>query len=323
MVQKLRRFGVQLVGVGRIVSRRHHHRSLKALRRTSKDNKSGPGHNWKIREVSVTDSLGGSSGLFAGTAWHYARYRPGYPQAFFDDLVRQFRLDGTGRLLDLGCGTGQLTLPLAQHVAEVVGMDPEPEMLGEAAGQAEANNVTNVTWVRGGSTDLPRDLGRFRLVTMGRSFHWMDRERVLAVLDDMVDDVGGIVLANDSCLVRPSTPWQRAIEEVQPHFLPPDVVPPDPLPSRMNAAADHRSHEEILACSPFRHVHRRIYESARPWTVEQVIGYLYSTSLPLRRLLGNRRSAFEQAITDALLAIEPNGRFTEPVTLEVLTATKR
>jgi hypothetical protein len=68
---------------------------------------------------------------------------------------------------------------------------------------------------------------------------------------------------------------------------------------------------------------RRTYESARPWTVEQVIGYLYSTSLPLRRLLGDRRGAFEQAVTDALLAIDPSGRFTEPVTLEVLTATKR
>ena len=272
----------------------------------------------------MTDSLGSShDGLFAGTAWHYARYRPGYPQAFFDDLARQFCLDGTGRLLDLGCGTGQLTLPLAQHVAEAVGIDPEPEMLVEAAGQAEATSVTNVTWAQGSSTDLPGDLGRFRLVTMGRSFHWMDREHVLAVLDGMVDDDGGVVLANDSCLVRPTTAWQRAVEEIQHRFLPADFVLPDALPGRVNAAVDHQPHEEILARSPFPHVHRRIYESARPWTVEQVIGYLYSTSLPLGRLLGNRRSAFEHALTDVLLAIDPDGRFTEPVTLEVLTATKR
>lgn len=278
----------------------------------------------KISEVSVTDSLGRSkSNLFAGTAWHYARYRPGYPQAFVDDLARQFHLDGTGRLLDLGCGTGQLTLPLAQHVAEAVGMDPEPEMLAQAAGQAQANSITNVTWARGSSTDLPGNLGHFRLVTMGRSFHWMDREQVLAVLDDMVDDDGGVVLANDSCLVRPTTAWQQAIEEIQRHFLPSDSMLPDPLPGRMNAAGNQQPHAEILARSPFRHVHRKIYESTRPWTVEQVIGYLYSTSLPLRRLLGNRRSAFELAITDVLLAIDPEGRFTEPVTLEVLTATKR
>jgi ubiquinone/menaquinone biosynthesis C-methylase UbiE len=100
----------------------------------------------------MTDSPRRSnSGLFEGTAWHYARYRPGYPQPFFDDLVERFGLDGTGRLLDLGCGTGQLAIPLAAHVAEAVGMDPEPEMLVEAARCAQAAGVTNATWAQGGS----------------------------------------------------------------------------------------------------------------------------------------------------------------------------
>ena len=31
---------------------------------------------------------------FTGTAWHYARYRPGYPSVFFTDLVERFHLDG-------------------------------------------------------------------------------------------------------------------------------------------------------------------------------------------------------------------------------------
>ncbi|MGE2714420.1 hypothetical protein ACQI4L_10215 [Mycolicibacterium litorale] len=57
-------------------------------------------------------------------------------------------------------------------------------------------------------------------------------------------------------------------------------------------------------------------------TIEQVIGYLYSTSLPLRRLLGDRQSAFEQAVTDTLLAIDPAACFTEFVAAEVLTATR-
>jgi SAM-dependent methyltransferase len=70
--------------------------------------------------------------LFMGTAKYYARYRPGYPEPFFAHIVERFRLDGTGRLLDLGCGTGQLALPLAGRFQEVVGMDPEPEMLAAA-----------------------------------------------------------------------------------------------------------------------------------------------------------------------------------------------
>ena len=250
----------------------------------------------------MTDPVGRSnSNLFAGTAWHYARYRPGYPQAFVDDIARQFHLDGTGRLLDLGCGTGQLTLPLAQHVAKAVGMDPEPEMLAEAAGQAQENSITNVTWARGSSTDLPGNLGHFRLVTMGRSFHWMDREQVLAVLDDMVDDDGGVVLANDSCLVRPTTAWQQAIEEIQRRFLPSDLMLPDPLPGRMNAAIDHQPHAEILARSPFRHVQSkdlRIHTSMDSRTGHRLpLLHLAATSPTTRQQAQRIRTSDHRRIT--------------------------
>ena len=196
----------------------------------------------------MTDSLGRPScALFTGTAWHYARYRPGYPEAFLADLVARFHLDGTGRLLDVGCGTGQLTIPLAEHVSSAIGMDPVPEMLAEAATRAQAAHVTNVTWAQGSSMDLPGEFGRFRLVTMGRSFHWMDRERVLTALADMVDAEGGLVIANDNCLVRPTTAWQQAIEDLQHLFLPRDWQAGGPsLPDA------RESHEEILARSPFR-----------------------------------------------------------------------
>ncbi|OBF41678.1 methyltransferase type 11 [Mycobacterium sp. ACS1612] len=256
-------------------------------------------------------------GLFAESAWHYARYRPGYPQQFFDDVVEHFSLDRTGRLLDLGCGTGQLTLPLADYVTEAVGMDPEPGMLSEAAKRANVAGVTNVTWTQGGSNDLPSNIGPFRLVTMGRSFHWMDREQVLTALDSIVDGDGGLVIANDSCLVRPTTQWQRAVEDVQNRFIPMET-----LTNTTGPVSKTETHEAILARSPFRDVRRTTYAFDRSWTIEQAIGYLYSTSLPLRRSLGERRAAFEQAITDTLIAIDPKGQFTEPVTLEVLTATR-
>ena len=156
------------------------------------------------------------------------------------------------------------------------------------------------------------------LVTMGRSFHWMDREQVLTALDGMVDNDGGLVIANDSCLIRSATTWQQAIEDIQQRFLPPDWQTGIPT-----CADGHEPHEEILARSAFRHVQQRAYQFTRTWTIEQAIGYLYSTSMPLHRLLGSRRAAFEQEVTDTLLAIDPAGRFTEPVTLEVLTATTR
>lgn len=268
--------------------------------------------------MNATDPPDGSDGgLFTGTAWHYARYRPGYPAVFLNDLVQRLGLDGTGRLLDLGCGTGQLTLPLAAHVTEAVGIDPESEMLAEAKRQAQEQIVTNVSWIQGDSVDLPGDLGRFTLVTMGRSFHWMDRAQVLAALDEMVDDEGSLVIANDSNLVLPSTPWQQAIGDIQRRFLPPDYQPGPPP-----AVAAHRTHQQVLANSAFGQVNRQVYKYAWPWNTERVIGYLYSTSVPLRRLLGDRRAAFEETVRSTLLLIDPSGEFTEPVALEVLTATR-
>jgi SAM-dependent methyltransferase len=72
--------------------------------------------------------------LFQGTADYYARYRRPYPEVVIALLVERFHLDGSARLLDLGRGTGLLALPLAPRVAEVVGLDPQPEMLAAPDG---------------------------------------------------------------------------------------------------------------------------------------------------------------------------------------------
>src|SRR4051794_33957984 len=111
--------------------------------------------------------------LFKGTAWYYARYRYRFPPEFFKRVLERFNLDGRGRLLDLGCGTGQLAIPLAPYFEEVTGLDPEPEMLAQAAREAEKAVATNIRWIEGGSADLAdlqAQLGKFRLVTMGNSF---------------------------------------------------------------------------------------------------------------------------------------------------------
>ena len=93
---------------------------------------------------------------YRGTAWYYARYREGYPQEFFSLLQRKFNLTKDDRVMDLGCGTGQIAIPLSSAVAEVTAMDPEPEMIGEGKQQAEKVDSGNIVWIEGGSEDLPR-----------------------------------------------------------------------------------------------------------------------------------------------------------------------
>ena len=52
---------------------------------------------------------------FDGVADLYERARPGYPEAVFDDLATLARLPAPARILEIGCGTGQATLPLARR----------------------------------------------------------------------------------------------------------------------------------------------------------------------------------------------------------------
>jgi SAM-dependent methyltransferase len=75
--------------------------------------------------------------LYAGSARFYAVGRVGYPVELVEVLVDALALDGSGRLLDVGCGPGSLTLLLASHFAEAIGVDADGDMLGEAARLAE------------------------------------------------------------------------------------------------------------------------------------------------------------------------------------------
>jgi SAM-dependent methyltransferase len=260
-----------------------------------------------------------ASDLFKGAAWYYARYRAGYPAPLIARIVARFGLDGTGRLLDLGCGTGQLALPLAPYVAEVVGVDPEPEMLAEAALRAQAAGVTNATWLAGSSRDLPALAPRLRplrLVTMGRSFQWMERDETLAALATLLAPDGGIVITGDGCgLLSDVEPWQQAVRQVIRRWLGEQRR----AGSGVWAVPEERF-EAALARSPFQHVESNYLRYRRETDIERIIGHLYSTSFCSPAVLGERRAGFERDLRQTLAAINPRGQFAEDVEVGTLFA---
>jgi len=136
--------------------------------------------------------------LFKGAAQYYAKYRQKYTPEFFDYVSSYFNLDGKGRLLDLGCGTGQLAIPFAKHFEKVVGLDPEEGMLNEAEKEAEQAGIKNIKWVLRKAEEIGDDIGSFRLTTMGASFHWMKQAEVLQKVYNLTEKNGGVVIVYDS-----------------------------------------------------------------------------------------------------------------------------
>lgn len=253
---------------------------------------------------------------FKGTAHYYAAYRRPYPASFFDLLSEVFRLDGSGRLLDLGCGTGQIAIPLAGRFAEVVAMDPDPGVLEEARLAISKAGAANIALVRGGSSDLDAllmRLGDFRLVTMGSSFHWMDRDATLASLSRMVTPGGGIVVASMGSLWTNPAPWCATVKQTVQKWLGEERRAGS---STFHELADR--HETVIDRSRFgpSRTHTQRYEQV--WTIEGITGCLYSTSFCSPCLLGDRKDKFEEDLRESLTALNPEGRFVEEVTLQVI-----
>lgn len=256
---------------------------------------------------------------FRGTAPYYARFRPGYPDGFFACLVEAFRLDGTGRVLDLGCGTGQIALPIARHCAQVVAMDPEAEMLGEARRAADEAGVGNISFVAGGSADLGRlreQLGMFRLVTMGSSFHWMDREATLATLAQMVVPGGGLVVAGAGSFWTNPAPWCQAVKSAIQRWL-----GEERRAGSATFAGLAERHEAVIDRSAFGPCKARVWHYRRTWAIDGIIGNLYSTSFCSPALLGDKRAGFENDLRNSLLSLSPDGQFVEDVELTALLGT--
>jgi SAM-dependent methyltransferase len=225
---------------------------------------------------------------FTSTEEYYATHRPGYGEAAIEYLITRFGLDKSSRVLDLGCGAGQITVPLAVHVDRVVGMDPNEAMLREASQRADKAGVENVGWVVGSDSDLNDDMGPFRLTTMGRSFHWMDEAETLERLHSMTEPGGGVAILNDAeWFTRGEREWQDEVYATASEYL-------DDLPPR-TGPVDHDDDpwDEKIEAFGFADVEVATFETEREWDVDSIVGYVFSLSYCSPEAFGEKRDAFE------------------------------
>ncbi|MCS7481571.1 methyltransferase domain-containing protein [Umezawaea endophytica] len=239
---------------------------------------------------------------FAGeVADFYASYRRGYPAEVFDDLVSSFGLTGEDTVLDLGCGTGQLAVPMAERVGHVLAVDPSPDML------ARGPRRPNITWQVGSDADLPAHRG-LGAVTVGQALHWMDHERLFRALD--LRPGGGIaVVTNGTPLWLQDTAWSRALREVLEDWLGTTAGA-----TCGTADADQRRYRAALVAAGYD-VSTFVFEYTDDLDLEHVVGGVYS-ALPLDRLpTKDRRPLLEERIRRSL---EPHRPFVEHVRVSVL-----
>lgn len=125
-------------------------------------------------------------------------YRPVH-----DAILRRLGGIDPTLVIDLGCGTGQLTRRLAERFpqAAVVGVDVSQGMLDEAG--ATDHDRALPCYVRGDALALPMRTGSADVVVCTESFHWyLDQSRVLDDLARVLRPNGRLVIASIAMVTR-------------------------------------------------------------------------------------------------------------------------
>ncbi|MFJ3639936.1 class I SAM-dependent methyltransferase [Streptomyces sp. NPDC090108] len=261
--------------------------------------------------------------LFEGAAPHYRRGRLPYAPGLVPLLADVLAPDGTGRLLDVGCGPGTLTLPLAHLFDEVVGVDPDEGMIAEAlrcatAAGTGARGRGRAVWVRMRAERLPAGLGSFDVALFGQSFHWMDRDLVAATVRDMLRPGGALVhvspLAGESRdtsgLPWPDVPFGDIAGLVGEYLGPLRRAGRGVLPGGTPGGE-----AAVFAAAGFAEPERYVVPGGQALERDEddVVSWTYSMSSSAPHLFGARLTAFEAELRRLLRAVSPTGRFSARV----------
>jgi SAM-dependent methyltransferase len=104
----------------------------------------------------------------------YERARPRYPSQVFDDIAELGGLPSGGRILEIGCGTGQATLPLAQRAFQLTCVELGAHLAALARQKLAA--FPNVEVVNSSFERWKAPAADFDAIVGFSAFHWVDPE---------------------------------------------------------------------------------------------------------------------------------------------------
>jgi SAM-dependent methyltransferase len=117
--------------------------------------------------------------------------RPGYPPRLFELLVQHCRLGPGSRVLEIGAGTGQATLPLLELGARVTAVEPGRALVRRLGERTTGQDVEVIV---SAFEDAVVPDASFDLVASATAFHWVDLDVGLAKSARALRDQGWLAL---------------------------------------------------------------------------------------------------------------------------------
>lgn len=220
----------------------------------------------------------------------YDRYRPRYPGQLVPDLIRLAGLPAGGRILEIGCGTGQLTTELAPLGYRILALEPGPDLARIAS-----RNLATHAAVRIVVTTLEDWDGgpeRFDLVVAAQSFHLVEPSRRFQLAAKWLVPGGALAVAY-SYRMPGDTPAHRVLHAAYARHA------PDLRPDQGNQ--DTPVEDDFDAAGLFGTVYVARYRWIQEYTGAEYVGLLSSHGTH-QMLPEDARTALFGAIADGVAA---------------------
>lgn len=210
----------------------------------------------------------------------YRRFRPDYPGSLLQALAD--RCQGLEVAVDVGCGTGQLAVRLAEHFRRVVAVDPSEEQL------KHARSHERVEYRRAGAESLTAAVASADLVAAAQAAHWFDLERFYGQVRRILRPGGLIALISYGVprieglfSMRFDEFYRSGIHEFWP-------------PERRHVEDGYRSLE-----FPFAELDVSAEPISVRWTADELIGYVRTWSAARRAAAAGREDILRTFETEA------------------------
>jgi SAM-dependent methyltransferase len=212
---------------------------------------------------------------FDAVATYYDQYRPGYPPQVIDAVVDVTHIGTGSRVLEIGCGTGQMSVPIAERGARLTAVELGPAQA--AIARRHLAPFPAATVEVGTFEEWPLPEQSFDAVVCANAFHWLDPTIRFAKSAQALRPDGILTIVHPRH-VRGGTAGFSS--EAQPFFVKwglsddPIVEPPEPadLPPM---------YPELDQLALFTSVTRHQFECLLDYTTESYVGLLHTDSLVL------------------------------------------
>ncbi len=252
---------------------------------------------------------------FEQAARDYDEVRPGYPEQLIEDVISVSGIPDGGSILEVGCGTGQATVPFARRGYRMLCLDVGGNLLALAEERCRAYpgvkflNASFEEWESGGET--------FDLLVSATAFHWIPPEIGFPKAVRVLGDSGHIALFWNMH-PRPFTGFFEEVQEVYRRVVPEWGDPRDE-PSTEEVIRERR--EQIDGSGLFGEVAVKRYPWSRIYDSEQYLRLLNSYSDHGGLAEPRRRELFEGI--GAVIEDRYGGEITRPYLSVLYIARKK